>query len=205
MGWTGTALDHNRPVRAIEAIETECGSAITAGVLDCARIPGYEGYVAYAAVQEADHPDRVWGLVVLYSTSRSDYDGGRWLFTKAVEESQGPAETCCPTRILDRLSPIELLYGATDPDTSAAYATTWRERCRAYHEARAETAIAPGEMIELATPVELTNGATVSRLRRRGQRGNRYVCIGGPADGAVLTLPAAYLIAREFRRIPATP
>jgi hypothetical protein len=124
MGWTGTGIDHSRPVSAREAIATECGESWLARVVDCARKPlRYEdGYAAYAAVRDADDPSRVFGLVVLYSTSTSNWGGvnGRTLYTKAITEDMGPAEDECPARILKLLTPTE-----------NEYASQWRERCRA--------------------------------------------------------------------------
>jgi hypothetical protein len=107
MGWTGGALDG--PFTSRAAIAFELGDGFASRVIDTARY----GTVIYAAVRSEDGA-KVFGLVLL-----AERNGGI-LYTKPISEDMGPAEDCCPERILDLLS-----------EPSSEHAREWRERCRA--------------------------------------------------------------------------
>ncbi len=63
-----------------------------------------------------------------------------------LDETCGPNEASCPSRILALLTP-----------TDNAYALAWRERCR-IHAARARRRLDDGMRIRLAAPVSFTDG-----------------------------------------------
>lgn len=100
------------------------------------------GGTFYAAVRRPD------GLVEAFVTltkwvPRDYFNFGK----KDMTEAWGPVETRCPDRILDLLSPVELLFGVPEYETettstgtylrgknSAAWAEHWRLQCRKYNE-----------------------------------------------------------------------
>jgi hypothetical protein len=90
MGWTGSSVDHNRPIKALEAIRIECGEEVAARVLDAAIKPGLEGRVVYAAVRDGDE---VRGLVVLVETRAIGRD---WSWRRATGPHQGGAPPRVP-------------------------------------------------------------------------------------------------------------
>lgn len=177
MGWTGTQLDHSRPVTAFEAIEQECGRDFAMRVIRSAK----KGKVIYAAVRAHDgysHPNHdlgssyVFGLVLLAET-RTQREGGesyRELHTKAITEDMGPGENECPAAILDLLS---------DPPEND-YARQWRERCRANLAKREAIRARPkpkqGDTVKFERPLEFTNGDTLDTFTY--ERGARFTHSG---------------------------
>lgn len=117
MGWTGSPLDHSRPITAQEAFAAEFSTEFCARVIATAK----KGTSIYAAVRTPDGKD-VFGMVLYAETATSRWAGqrGRTLYTKGVDETQGPGDYDCPRRILDLL---------TDTDDERAIA--WRAECRA--------------------------------------------------------------------------
>lgn len=152
MGWTETALTHDRPVTALDAIRAALGDEILPRVIAHARKPvSGGGHVIYAAVRAHNDPDTVWGLVLLASTGTSSRSGGRVLRTKAMDETQGPGDDEAPKRILDPLS-----------DTENRYALEWRARCRANVKAAAAkrktaAAVKPGARVKSAEPIRFSD------------------------------------------------
>jgi hypothetical protein len=132
MGWTGGALE--APFSSRAAIEFELGKNFASRVIDTARY----GTVIYAAVRSEDDADQVFGLVLLAERR----DGLLW--TKPISEDIGPAEDCCPARILNLL---------TEPSNDCAH--KWRERCRA------RIARGPpkrGQQVSFEHPIGFTDG-----------------------------------------------
>lgn len=129
MGWTAGALD--QPFTSRNAIAFELGEEFASRVIDTARY----GTVIYAAVR-APERDQVFGLVLLAERS------GGILYTKPISEDMGPAEDCCPERILDLL---------TEP--SNEYAEDWRSRCRARIERGRPK---PGQAVRLRPVAEVS-------------------------------------------------
>jgi hypothetical protein len=86
--------------------------------------------VGFAAAEVVDRDrKRVEGVVLLL---KHDHGRGRDQYQiKDLPESMGPTATCCPGRILNRLSP-----------TDNEYALAWREQCREELELAASTACA---------------------------------------------------------------
>lgn len=155
MGWTAGALD--APFSSRAAIEFELGETFASRVIDTARY----GTVIYAAVRSKDDADQVFGLVLLAERR----DGLLW--TKPISEDMGPAEDCCPARILDLL---------TEPSND--YARRWRERCRArISRGRPRR----GQKVAFERPIGFTDGTEhrvltfVSHSRFRSQEGDLYV------------------------------
>lgn len=128
MGWTlidhRPAAESHKDYFARELLGEE--QEIAAGV----HIGGIGG-TFYAAVREK-RSGEVWALVVL-TTGRA---GSRFGY-KEIEESQGPAPSECPARILNLLSPTD--------DTRAL---AWRARCRSRLALLA--AVVPGTRIRFA-------------------------------------------------------
>lgn len=113
MGWTGGKLEGARTAHNL--IVFELGEEFARRVLATAK----KGKIVYAAVRVHDG-DAVFGLVLL-----TDSAGGI-TYTKAMSEDMGPCEYECPAKILDLLT--------AEPN---AYASEWRERCRARLSAKA--------------------------------------------------------------------
>jgi hypothetical protein len=132
MGWTNGPLDV--PFSARSAIEFDLGEEFARRVIDTARF----GTVIYAAVRSKDDADQVFGLVLLAERR----DGLVW--TKPISEDMGPAEDCCPVRILDLL---------TEPSNDCAH--DWRERCRA-RIARGRPR--RGQKVTFERPIGFTDG-----------------------------------------------
>jgi len=150
MGWTGGALQG--PFTARAAIEFELGAEFTARVIDTVRY----GTVIYAAVRSRDGSE-VFGLVLL-AERRAGI-----LYTKAISEDLGPAEDCCPARILDLL---------TAP--SNTYAREWRERCRTR---LAKPRPRKGQTVAFAKALRFTNGQSHSTFTYSG--GSRFRASNG--------------------------
>jgi hypothetical protein len=144
-------------------------------ILAAAHVGGVGG-TFYAAVREQSSGE-VWALVVA-TTGRP---GARFGW-KEMEESMGPAESECPARILDLLSP-----------SADEHALAWRARCRA--RLRRLAAVIPGAQVrfeaDFLTPegpcrsFEVVDpargdfrgpGRTVYRLT--GWRGERFEVLG---------------------------
>lgn len=108
--------------------------------------------VFYAAVEDrtGDTPT-VWAFIVLINRP-----GGAHNFVyKEMDETVGPAQTTCPGRILDLLTPTEFTY-----------AVDWRDRCRAHNAARAaRPKTTPGDTIRFLSPIRFANGCQASRFQ----------------------------------------
>lgn len=96
------------------------------------------GSTFYGALRR---PDGLTEAVVILTrwAPRDEFNFG----TKSMTEAWGPTEARCPDRILDMLSPTELLYGVPEYETEerngtthlhgkngAAWAIEWRKACR---------------------------------------------------------------------------
>lgn len=93
-------------------------------VLDSAIVNRVEYYAAVETVKP-DGERHVWCAVFLLKFLPKARDGYTFGY-KDMDETCGPNASRCPVRILDLLT-----------ETDNAYALRWRERCRAYHAARA--------------------------------------------------------------------
>jgi len=150
MGWTAGHLQG--PFTARAAIEFDLGAESAARVIDTARY----GHVIYAAVRSNDGQE-VFGLVLLAECR----DGV--LYTKPISEDMGPAEDCCPARILDQL---------TEP--SNQHARKWRQRCRAR---LARPRPRQGQKVVFTRPLQFANGDAQSTLTFQG--GSRFCSADG--------------------------
>ncbi len=153
MGWTGGQLDG--PFTSRSAIAFELGDEFASRVIETVRY----GTVIYAAVRSPDG-EQVFGLVLLAERS------GGILYTKPISEDMGPAEDCCPERILDLLS-----------DPANEHARDWRRRCRIRIERGRPSS---GQPVTFTPPVKFTDGSEhrvlifVSGSRFRSRDGARY-------------------------------
>lgn len=107
-------------------------------LLDSATVGG----VFYGAVR--DPQGHVFAAVTLTKWVPSDwFNFGK----KDMDEAMGPNEARCPDRILDMLTPTDVLYGVPEYETEttstgtylrgknpAAWAADWRARCRKYNQ-----------------------------------------------------------------------
>ena len=150
MGWTAGHLEG--PFTARAAIEFDLGAEFASRVIDTARY----GQVIYAAVRSNDGQE-VFGLVLLAER------GDGVLYTKPISEDMGPAEDCCPARILDQL---------TEPTNQ--HAREWRQRCRQW---LAKPRPRQGEKVVFVKPLQFSNGDTQSILTFQG--GSRFCSADG--------------------------
>jgi len=141
MGWTGSPLDHSRPITAQEAFAAEFSPGFSRRVLATAK----KGTAIYAAVRTADGKG-VFGMVLYAETNTSSWGGqrGRTLYTKGVDETSGPGDYDCPKRILDLLT-----------DTTDERAIAWRAECRAR---LSRPRPKHGDFVFFAEPLALTDG-----------------------------------------------
>jgi hypothetical protein len=167
MGWTAGQLDG--PFNARAAIAFDLGEEFANRVIATAR----DGTVIYAAVRSHDG-EEVFGLVLLAERQ----DGVLW--TKPVSEDMGPAEDCCPARILDLL---------TEPSND--HAREWRQRCRARIERGRPK---PGQKVAFAEPLEFVDGTEHRILTFVG--GSRF----RSHEGALYRIPSWWRRDYELRK-----
>jgi hypothetical protein len=165
MGWTGGALDG--PFTSLAAISFELGDEFASRVIDTARY----GTVIYAAVRSPDGK-QVFGLVLLAERS------GGVLYTKAISEDMGPAEDCCPERILDQL---------TEPANE--HAEDWRWRCRLRVECGRPCR---GQTVAFKEPLSFLDGTEHRVLTFAG--GSRF----RSQDGALYHVPSWWTLDYEL-------
>lgn len=102
------------------------------------------------AIEKADNETggrEVFAVICLldYAPNDPDFNFGY----KDVEESMGPAESECPERILELLTP-----------TSRDYARQWRARCREHIARRKELpSLKKGHYLVLDEPLSFTDGS----------------------------------------------
>ncbi|RYG90030.1 hypothetical protein EU803_15560 [Loktanella sp. IMCC34160] len=156
MGW----LIYNHTPRDIKAeIERLCtyeDEVRAARPLRASRV----GTVWYVAVEvQLKRPDGetygheadAMGRYVFAAVFLTRRENGGWGY-KSMDEGQGPVESQAPLAILNLLSP-----------TTTDYALAWRQRCRE-HAAKASRKLTHGDVIELAQPLEFTDGRQRSRF-----------------------------------------
>jgi hypothetical protein len=149
-------------------------------IVDVAKV-GNVDYVAYRVRsihnEDGDY-DAVTCLVLLTRWIRGDSDYYNFGY-KDMDESMGPHEAKCPERILDVLSPLEMLYEPSpDKDWSYEWARDWRKACRAYHTHRkAAKAVTPGTTIRFKHPLTFTSGVKLDTFVREGK--NVFTVPGG--------------------------
>lgn len=148
--------------------------------------------VAWMAVEcLTDFPYGKGKIFAAITTFHRSRDGS--ITTKELSETMGivGADTVpCPLRIIEKLSPVDELYGPilskqvcdahytcawkpdephpnqrTVPDGSAYEAAHWRDEVRAYHAARlAKPKVKAGDRVRFAEPQTFTNGDELSEL-----------------------------------------
>lgn len=150
------------------------------------------GSTWYAAIRCAPKP----GNVLAADTYETDPDGSftfaaiflirydRGCFGyKDMDETAGPNEARAPATLLDKLSPMR------DP---AGYAAAWRQR-------RWDWAAIPsykdGDVIELGTPIKLTDGGSIRTVCRESyrHRGKTHAVYVDVETGAHWRLKRAHL------------
>lgn len=158
MGWTGTEITPGRRMGAKDILRQEFSEDFMTKLVDVAKV----GSTIYGAFE---HDGRIVGLVVL--TSREN----GWLYTKPMDEDMGPAESDCPARILDKLTP-----------TDHEYAQAWRERCRFNLARRANSKLAKGARVRFTEPLSFTRGYGSASLFEYIGRGTQFMALTD--DGA---------------------
>ncbi|MBU1248504.1 MAG: hypothetical protein KKB70_07390 [Proteobacteria bacterium] len=106
----------------------------------------------------------VFGGVFLIKWFNDDYN----FCYKAMEESDGPNESCCPDSILDLLSP-----------TTSDRALAWRARCREHNARKAmfEKVSKGGRLFEVELPVNFGSAGKHCHFRKiKGKRKHFNVC-----------------------------
>ena len=142
MGW----LVRNNPLPSYETTDSYLRAQVTSEnddvrheIIDSAFV-GATWYAALRATWKTSKADycgksyaagTTYVVALVFLTS-----GGRARFGyKDMEESMGPCETECPTRILNLLTPFEQIPGASlDPQVN--YAIGWRQKCREHAAAK---------------------------------------------------------------------
>lgn len=98
--------------------------------------------VFYAAHKQAD--GEVRGLVVRTQYAKNYYNFGY----KAMSENEGPGYYDCPAKVLDLLTPTDVVF-----------ANDWRSKCRANIASKASVPkIKHGAVIQFAKPLKFQNG-----------------------------------------------
>ena len=180
MGW----LFIERPPNVREYFETECRVDREDGsrqrLLDFAIVDLRVGYGAIERT-DANGSRRVFALVVPMTFCRNIvFDFGY----KPMDETVGPCEAECPTRILDEL---------TDPPYNE-FAAEWRGRCREYHEGRARVRrLTKGVSFAIATPLTF-GGVSASEFTVSHTNPKSLVCRTSP--GSMLVAIRRSLLAR---------
>jgi hypothetical protein len=152
MGWTG--MYRPKGLSNKEFFGRELG--IEGRILDCATIGG----VSYAAVDGAPKYPK-YALVILMHWSPRDYFNFRY---KDMDESMGPCEHRCPTRILDLLD-----------EPVSEYAKEWRERCREYAKRQGERIkLDTDRLVRFTNPVAFADGTTHKFFRVVNARRNQF-------------------------------
>lgn len=169
MGWTCGPLEG--PFSSRAAIAFELGDEFAGRVVNTARY----GTVIYAAVRSADHKE-VFGLVLLAERNRGV------LCTKPISEDMGPAEDCCPARILDLL---------TAPANDNA--REWRQRCRARLDRGRPR---PGQVVEFQDAITFTDNSRHRTLTFVG--GSRF----RDAEGQLYHVPSWWTLDYVLRAKP---
>lgn len=171
MGWTGTYTE--RPAHEVVTEELESGGEWKV----IARSGKY--YVIERQGNPDSNPQR---LAVVGLVER----GEGMVYTKLVDETMGPVEDNCPTRLLD-------LLPAEAPNE---YAAEWRARCRANAEAKAAMPkLAKGDRVRLAEPIKFMNGMEADTFTFEG----RFTFTA--SNGTLVRLPKNWKMRYEWERL----
>lgn len=105
-----------------------------------------------------------------------------------MDETMGPCESRAPAGLLKRLSKIK------DPNS---YAIAWRARCEAWANM---PSYKDGDRIELATPVELTDGTTCQIIEATTypSRGRQMRCYRVVETGKLVRLSKGTLLGSKL-------
>jgi hypothetical protein len=142
------------------------------------RAPIGSGYqsVLYGALREK-RTGHVEAFVALLNRGRSQYTGDANFGYKDMTETMGPAERECPRRILEMLTPLDVIFAGEDPETNSSYrwAREWREACWANVRKReSRTTAKKGDTLKFAQPLEFANGDTLDTLVLVDARRNQF-------------------------------
>ncbi len=127
----------------------------------------------YAAVERIEKPSgerSVFAIVCLVDYSPRNKDGHVFGY-KDMAETVGLDEVDCPAAILDLLTP-----------TDSKWAKEWRQNCRAR---LAKPKPKAGQTLVLATPLQFSDGETLSRFRvvERTRRNRKRIVFRGDNGG----------------------
>ena len=157
MGWTATYKSPYETVR--QFFEKQFNSTDgTRYIIDCAVVKRNTAYIAYKC------GDGIVGLVCLINyNARSAYN----FAYKDMDEDMGPGAAECPERILKLLTPTE-----------HPWAIAWREKCWTNLQKRKDltTKLKAGNILKLAAPIELTNGASIDIIKVINPKSTRFWC-----------------------------
>lgn len=156
------------------------------------------GSTWYAAIRCAPMPGNVLGADTYVTDPDGSftfaaiflirYDRGCFGY-KDMDETAGPNESRAPITLLDRLSPL------CDP---TGYAAAWRQRCRNW---AAIPSYRDGDVIELGTPIKLTDGSVIRSVRKEStcHRGKTHVVYVDVETGARWRLKRAHLAGSKLK------
>lgn len=136
-------------------------------LLDLAIVARKEAYMA--VLDTRDGKVRAWVFLIDTRTGKDGLNYGQ----KEMTETMLPYFFRCPTRILDRLSPVDDCYEPGSP--SASSATEWRDACRKTASRKVVLRDLPdGARIRLDKPLPFADGVSrdvfTVRLQNRKRR-----------------------------------
>lgn len=149
--WTGTAKQYFE-----EMYQKETNFEI----VDIAVV-GFR--VAYIAARNKTTGHIICHVNLLHRAPKSYYNFGY----KDMSEFSGPNVVTCPKRILDKLTPMDILEKSGEyGESSIEWATAWRKGC---YEYVAKT-VKSGSIIKLENPVSFTSGHSYQYFKKVGRR-----------------------------------
>lgn len=144
MGWDGT---HHRNRTKEQFIHDEL-----TGWVEIVQF-NWKGNTYFAAAMNPSKPGKVFALVILVSR-----DGDYWM-KKVMDETCGPYHDGASQKVMQALSPLEMLY---EPgSTTYQWAKEWRDRQR-----NRPAKINTGSWYVFAKPIKFTNGMQETTFRK---------------------------------------
>lgn len=120
---------------------------------------------AYEIDANETEPRKVVALVVLIKWVPSDWYNFGY---KDMDESMGPFEYECPSRILDLLTPLD------EDDPRMQYAREWREMAhKAQQRREVARSVTPGDTVRFYPPMKFTDGVEADTFEYVGGRRGR--------------------------------
>lgn len=142
-------------------------------VVDAATVNG----VCYIALEE-QYAGEEYVCCIVAMTRWSPHDYYNFSY-KMIDETTGPADTLCPQRILDLLSPLEKTPWN---ETEQRLAGQWRQACQARLDSKKRRgSVSQGDRILLAEPLRFSDGQKAQAFE--WIRGNTFFRLTRTASG----------------------